>query len=139
MGEYFGCQIAHHVSVEHFFDDIDMLIPIPLSRQRKQQRGYNQSEQIARGIAKVTGIAVRTDIVHRIKDNPSQTHLAKHERQKNVEGIFSLLKPEAIRGRHIMLVDDIVTTGATLMECGTTLMGAGDVRFSIITLGTTKY
>lgn len=121
-----------------FFEGIDAIIPVPLSRKRERQRGYNQSEQIARGIAAATGIALETAVVRRKKFKSSQTRLNRWERQENVENQFEATDAERLANRHVLLVDDITTTGATLTACAKAMAGIKGLRCSIMTLGFAK-
>lgn len=98
------------------------LIPIPLGARRLRQRGYNQSERIARAIARRTGLPVRTDILLRTRDTPTQTALTPEARQANVAGAF---RTAGAAGLRCVLVDDVFTTGATLAEAAATLAAAG--------------
>ncbi len=138
MAFLMGRTMAREVLASGFFDGVDIIIPIPLSRRRQRERGYNQSELMALGISEMCGIPVNTGIVKRTKDNVSQTSLSFHERRENVRDIFTLISPEAVSGRHVLIVDDIMTTGATIVACAATLAEAGGVRFSVMTLGTTR-
>lgn len=121
-----------------FFEGIDAIIPIPLTSKRKRQRGYNQSETIAQGISNKTGIPILKDVVRRTSFHESQTQKDWWERKANVQNVFHLVIPDKIVGRHILLVDDIVTTGATIISCAGELKKAGNVRFSVLTIGYTK-
>jgi len=134
VATYLGELYAHEIASSGFFDGIDCIIPIPLATLRYLKRGYNQSEEIAKGINKETGIPIIKDAVKRTKNNITQTHLDKQERQENVEGIFKLCKPEKIRGKHILIIDDVITTGATVCSLGKTLMQAGDIKISVLSL-----
>lgn len=120
---------------EGFFDGIDALIPVPLEKRRERERGYNQSECIAEGISEVTGITVEKRAVARTSFKGSQTHKSSLDRLENVKDAFVLTDSESIRGRHILLVDDIVTTGATICACAGELMKAEGVRLSVMSLG----
>jgi ComF family protein len=126
IGEDMGRLMAREMSLGDFFNGIDALVPVPLTRKRHRQRGYNQSEMLARGISDVTGIPVITEAVSREHFQQSQTSLSRRERQENVEG------------KHILLIDDICTTGATLMACGKVLHNIERVSISMLTLGFTK-
>lgn len=140
IGYAFGKAWAQHLAPQSFFEGIDMLIPLPLATKRKWKRGYNQCEWIARGIAAVTGIPIRTDIVRRAIANPTQTHLDKEQRRSNVNDIFQLQQPDAIENKHILLIDDVMTTGATLISCGHTLLAPDcGTRISIFVLTKTMY
>ena len=139
VGHFFGRMMAEDLADTDFFSTIDLIIPIPLSAQRLQQRGYNQSTQLALGIAALTGIPVCEEAVERHVDNPTQTHLNTYERSKNVKDIFRLVRPELVAGRHVLLVDDILTTGSTILSCAQTLAEAGGVRFSVLTMGLARH
>ncbi len=134
IGTYFGRTMAADLLDTDFFRDIDCIIPVPLAKERLHERGYNQSEQLARGVAERTGLTVRTDIVERVVSNPTQTSLNAAERAANVKGIFRLVRPDAVSGRHVLLIDDVLTTGATLLSCGEELTKAEGVRISILVL-----
>lgn len=121
------------------FSDIDFIVPMPLSRKRKRQRGYNQSEEIARGIGSATGIPVLTDAVRRTTFVKSQTMLIRWERMENVEGMFRLGSgAERLRNKHVLIVDDVVTSGATVISCANTLSHIEGITFSVFSLGFTK-
>lgn len=135
VGVFFGERMAEDLLETDFFEGIDFLIPVPLAQDRLRKRGYNQSETLARGIEKVTGIPVCTDAVTRSISNPSQTHLGATERKENVKGIFTLNPNHQLDHCHVLLIDDILTTGATLISCAQTLAQTEDIRISVLTLG----
>ena len=141
--KYYGHpQLATHMASVYaeelkqagFFDRMDLIVPLPLHWLRQMERGYNQSHYIAQGIQQVTHLPVLKNVVKRVKNNSSQTHLDAQQRIKNVEGIFQLKHPELIAGKHVLLVDDVTTTGATLSSCAQELAKAPDVSISILTL-----
>ena len=134
VGINFGRIMAADLSGTDFFDGIDAIVPIPLSQRRQCHRGYNQSELLAMGVSKTTGIEVLLNAVERIKNNPSQTHLTEEGRKENVKDIFHTINPAQIRGKHLLLIDDVLTTGATVLSCAQELVNAADVRISILTL-----
>lgn len=121
-----------------FFDGIDAIVPVPLNRRRQARRGYNQSLEIARGVADTTSIGIIGNAVKRTRATESQTTMNPMQRRGNVEDAFSLCRPDAVAGKHVLIVDDIVTSGATVCACGKELMKAGDVRISVLSLGFTK-
>ncbi len=135
VGRFFGRVMARDLEATDFFRGIDFIVPLPLHAKKRRLRGYNQSEELARGVSAVTGLPVEADIVERVVNNPSQTHLTPHERRDNVRDIFRLRAPERIAGRHILLIDDVITTNATVVACGRALMQAPGVRISILALG----
>ena len=117
-----------------FFDDIDCIIPVPLYWKRQMKRHYNQSFYIAKGINKVTGIPIYNNVLKRAINNPSQTTMNSSERKANVDGIFQLKDKEKIEGKHILLVDDVTTTGATITSCAKELAKADNTKISVLTL-----
>ena len=120
-----------------FFDGITRIVPLPLSKKKQRKRGYNQSEYIAQGLSNITGIPVDTKLVKRDKANETQTHKNRDERWENVKDIFSVATPQPLDDEHILLVDDILTTGATLCSCAGTLQKECNCRISIFTLAYT--
>jgi ComF family protein len=138
IGEFFGRMIAEEWNDTGFFEGIDLIVPVPLAKERQRQRGYNQSLHIARGIGSVTRLPIVTNAVSREQFVESQTQKDRWQRNENVEGCFRLNDGSALKGRHVLLVDDVVTTGATICSCGREMLKAGDVRFSILTIGFAK-
>lgn len=136
-----GCRLAmmaaESLKGSGFLDGIDAIVPLPLSKKKRYKRGYNQCDYIAEGVSIKSGIPVLKDCIVRTKANETQTHKSRDERWKNVEGIFSLVKPEAIEGKHILLVDDILTTGATLANCAIAIQQSCNCKISIFTLAYT--
>jgi ComF family protein len=106
-----------------FWDGADALVPVPLTRWRRWQRGYNQAEMLARGMADVTGLPV-VNLLRRTKNRKSQTHLSGEERRRNAEGIYHASVPNEWCGKRLVLVDDVMTTGATLANCALALQKA---------------
>ena len=134
VGKTMGRMMAEELKATSFFDGIDLIVPIPLSRKKKRQRGYNQSDWIAWGISEATGIPTDTTSVVRTKSNPSQTTLDHRQRRENVRDIFAVRHPENLESHHILLVDDVITTGATMLSCTETIARACRVRFSVLSL-----
>lgn len=137
-GRMLGRLAAGEMAAEGFFDGMDLLIPLPLARRRERERGYNQSAMIAEGVAEITRLRVERHAVERTRDTPSQTTMERSRRSDNVEGAFRLRDPERVSGHHVLLIDDITTTGATLAACARVLLGAGGVTVSVLTLGFSK-
>lgn len=131
----YGRMIAQELAGTDFFEGMDALVPIPLSARRLRQRGYNQSDLLAQGISEVTGLPVNARAVRRVVDNPTQTLLSPEERVKNVRGIFAPADRNRLSGRHVLLVDDIITTGGTVRACAHALVGASCAGISVLSLG----
>ena len=126
MGRLWG-QALQQMAPEHPFD---LLVPVPLSASKYYKRGYNQSALIAQGLSSTLDIPVREDIIRRIKSTESQTFKNRQERIENIQDAFSIIQPPP--NSHILLVDDVITTGATLDICANTLAAmAPGCRFSI--------
>ena len=134
IGFYLASQFAKEIKDSNFFDGIDVIIPIPLNWIRRMKRGYNQSEYIARGISYVTGIPVYTKAVKRVRNNKSQTRMKHHERYDNVQNLFRLVHPEFIEGKHVLLVDDVTTTGATITSCAKEIAKAKNTKITVLTI-----
>ena len=134
VGKTMGRMMAEELKATNFFNGIDLIVPIPLSRKKERQRGYNQSDWIAWGISEATGIPTDTTSVGRTKSNPSQTTLDHRQRRENVRDIFAVRHPGNLEGRHILLVDDVITTGATMLSCAEAIARACRVRFSVLSL-----
>lgn len=136
-------QIAYDLAAEAaadflqagFFDDIDYIVPIPLHPHRLRERGYNQSEWIARALSEATCIPVDTTHVLRVRDNPQQALKKAKDRAANVEGVFSVNHPEDFYHKHILIVDDLITTGSTVRACIKAMKVCRDARFSVFALG----
>ena len=134
LAQSFGRAIATELLDTDFFENVAGIIPVPLSRQRMAKRGYNQSELLARGVSAITGLPIVTDILLRKVDNPSQTTLAPTERKANVEGIFAVQHPERLQGKCWIILDDVLTVGATLSSIARTIAAVSDARLRFLTL-----
>jgi ComF family protein len=113
---------------------VDLLIPLPLFPAKERKRGYNQANLLCEGIAEIMNKPVAKQAVTRTTYTESQTKKSRVERWQNMEGRFLLTDETIIKGKHILLVDDVVTTGATLEACGNEILNGEDVRLSIATL-----
>jgi len=117
------------------FQHVDILVPVPLHKRKERKRGYNQSEWIARGIAETLSKPLVTGILYRKFHNPSQTQKSRVERWENVSGIFALRDPKIFQKKHILLIDDVFTTGATMEACAEAVLMAGESKVSLAVLG----
>ena len=143
-GRHFGSMLGKRLASSEQFADVDLIVPVPLHWTRKWKRGYNQAEAIAAGVAEAMGIPMRTDILKRRRRTKTQTKLDVEAKAKNVSNAFAL-NPSAIKSleasrnmpKHLLLTDDVFTTGSTLAACFRTLRRAlpPTVRISVATLG----
>ena len=134
VGEVLGRFMAAELLAAGFFEDVDVIIPVPLHAKRERKRGYNQSEWIGKGISKVTGIPIEASAVVRTKHTETQTHKSAFERWENVGHLFCLLHPEEFVGKHVLIIDDVLTTGATTVACADSFEGVARIRISVLTL-----
>ena len=110
----------------------DLLLPVPLHPRKKKKRGYNQSEWIARGLNCLLQLPIDTTSLRRIKETDTQTNKPTYERWQNVQDIFSVVAPKELEGKHILLIDDVITTGSTIGACAEALLTVPGVRVSIL-------
>ena len=129
-GKRFGFKLNEIVDLK----TVDLIVPVPLHPRKQKKRRYNQSEWIARGIADAMSLPINTNNLTRKVHTSTQTNKSRFERWKNVEEIFGVEKPEVFTGKHILLIDDVVTTGATLEACSIQLLKIDNVSVSIATL-----
>lgn len=128
MGEWYG----RHLAESGLYDGVEVVVPLPLHPVKRCRRGYNQSEYLAEGIAAQLGVGIDRHSVRRTRNTASQALKPRRERAGNVEGAFSVRRPERLAGRHILLVDDVMTTGSTLLSCAAEILRAApDCRISI--------
>lgn len=130
LGELYGSTLAE----SGFMEGIDMIVPVPLSAERERKRGYNQSELIAQGLSASSRVPVRKDILQRTGKSESQIRRGRYERWENVEGMFAVRKPSEIIGKHILVADDVITTGSTIEACVIALHQAGEVKVSVVAM-----
>jgi ComF family protein len=129
LGEMFGEQLK-----ETNFKDIDLIVPIPLHKAKLRKRGFNQSEIIAQGISVSLGKPVAGKALKRKTHTATQTKKGRYERWENVEGIFEPRDQELLQNKHILLIDDVITTGATLEAAGNAILEIKGAKLSIATL-----
>ncbi|CAN5851989.1 hypothetical protein BH11GEM1_BH11GEM1_14280 [soil metagenome] len=135
-----GAAMARRMATLRFPPDVEReraaLVPVPLARARERERGYNQSAELARNLSLLWGIPVRGELLHRGRATVTQTRLTPGERRRNVAGAFHTSADRAsLRGLHLVLVDDVVTTGATLNACASALHDGGARILSFVTFG----
>ncbi len=118
--------IVHLINLNKTLNLFDfVLVPIPLHKKKLKQRGFNQAEEIAKELSENLKLPAFNDILIKTKRTPSQVELEKEEREKNIKNVFLCRKPELVKNKKILLVDDIFTTGSTMEECALTLKRAG--------------
>lgn len=134
LGHFLGRCVASEWLPSGFFKGVDVIVPVPLHPRRQKERGYNQSAVLAEGIASVTGIPLCEDLLFRRKYHETQTRQWNYGRWLNVENVFEVSASETFRGKHVLLVDDVLTTGATLVSCTDALSRIPDLRLSVLAL-----
>ncbi len=134
LGIYLGRIMGSQLAATHRFRYVDALIPLPLFAAKEKKRGFNQAELLCRGMGEVMNVGVLKNVVSRISHTETQTKKNRTERWQNMKGRFRVNDQEALRGKHVLLVDDVVTTGATLEACGKVILEAENCRVSIATL-----
>ena len=132
---YLGEVAAREYIDSDLMDDIDVLVPVPLHPRRLRERGFNQAEWICRGMSKVLGIEVDTEHLYRVRNNAHQAQTSFGERLANTEELFGVRYPEEWKDKHILLVDDVITSGATLLSCMRQLTPIRGCRASVFALG----
>lgn len=134
IGYQLGRQAAIEMQYAGFFEGIDVIVPMPLHPKRLRERGYNQAEFIARGISEITGIEVDTTHVTRVRNTPKQALQTGEERSHNVHNAFAVNHPEQVYGKHILVVDDLITTGETMRSCLKAMKRIRKATFSVFAL-----
>lgn len=138
IGWYFGRCMGKSFLQSNRFLAVDALVPLPLHPSKQRKRGYNQAEILCEGICEEMKIPILNKVIIRPTATETQTHKNRVKRWENIEGKFLLSRPASIENRHVLLIDDVVTTGATLEACGHELLAAEGVRLSIATLAYTS-
>ena len=135
IGEHLGRIVAAEFVQDGFFDGITAVVPVPLARQRERERGYNQSMEIVRGISAETGLPILDKVLERISFMAVRRRKDVGNENENVEKAFHLLDASPLNNQHILLVDDVITSGATLVAAAKELLKATNVKISVLSLG----
>lgn len=139
VGVWLGALAGEDWKDSGFFRGVDGLVPVPLHPKKFKKRGYNQAERIAAGLSSVTGIPVWDQYLYRKRHSETQTRKGRFERWENVERIFALQDSGPLRHSHLMVIDDVLTTGATLEGCLQVLQGVPDIALSAMTLAQARH
>ncbi len=135
IGKYLGMIFGHELAAGNYLQNIDGIVPVPLHFSKKDRRGYNQSDLIAEGLQESINVPIFSDALIRTKNTESQTHKTRAQRLENVRGVFKATNPQSLQGKHLLLIDDVLTTGSTLESAALTLLSIPGVSISIATLG----
>lgn len=131
IGSELGRIYAVSLMSSEFLDDIDIIIPVPLHPSKVRQRGFNQSDEISRGISSVSGLPVDTTTLIRKTVTQTQTRRSRYERWTNVSDIFCVTDEDKLKGRHVLLVDDVITTGSTIEACTDEILKTEGTKVSV--------
>ena len=138
IGKKLGSMAADRLVQNNIFKSADVIVPVPLYKSRLRKRGYNQSAKFAEGIAEKLGARVETDNLVRVRFTETQTKKSRFERAENMRDVFCVLHPGRLAGKRVLLVDDIMTTGATLEACGIALLSVQGLQLCIATIAYTE-
>jgi ComF family protein len=136
IGYFIGKLSGENIKGSEFIRSIDLLVPVPLHPKRQRERGYNQSLKVCEGLSEATGIPVNSKTLIRTVNNPSQTKNSRFDRWTNVADIFSLSDRDTFANKHILLIDDVVTTGSTIESCAKEILKSEGCKVSIFAVGT---
>jgi ComF family protein len=131
VGSELGRIYARSLKSSGYLDGIDLIIPVPLHPSKQRKRGFNQSEVISAGISEVSGIQVDTSSLIRKNVSATQTKKSRYDRWTNVEGIFMVTDGEKLKGKHVLLIDDVITTGSTIEASANEILKTEDARVSV--------
>lgn len=130
LGRVYGKELFDH----NYQERIDIIVPVPLHFTRKRKRGYNQSEEFAKGLSESMKIPVSTDAIERVTKTETQTRKNKLRRWENVNEVFRIKQVSQVKGKRVLLVDDVITTGATIEACANVLIEGAQSSISVISI-----
>jgi ComF family protein len=126
-----GKMMAERLLISEFYRDVEVIVPVPLHKSKERKRGYNQSVFIAEGLSGILGVPVNNTALIRNMATESQTLKGRYSRHENMRHAFSTVKPGELSGKHVLIVDDVITTGATITACAIELQQCGIRKLSI--------
>jgi ComF family protein len=135
LGKIYGQELK----ISPLFSLSTVIVPVPLHKNKLKKRGYNQSEAFAQGLAESMGIENYADALIRTHLTQTQTKKSRYERWQNVEEIFQVIAPDKLEGKHVLLVDDVVTTGSTLEACANKILDIPNTKVSVVTIASTLF
>ncbi|TPE45639.1 ComF family protein [Pontibacter mangrovi] len=134
LGEHLGQRYGSLLSDHQYNQQFDLIVPVPLHKNKLRRRGYNQAEHFAIGLSQSMEVPYNGKAILRNTHTSTQTRKSRLDRWQNVEQVFEVARPELVLGKHVLLVDDVLTTGATLEACARALLAAGASEVSIATI-----
>jgi len=134
IGVEIGRAYGRELIETKLYQNIDLIVPVPLHPYRQRSRGYNQSDMFAMGLSETMNIPWKADALKRVQATTTQTKKGKFDRLANMDNVFTIKNSEILRGKHILLVDDVLTTGATMEVCGMCLSEIPETKVSMATI-----
>lgn len=134
LGQLLGLMYGRELAKTAYASSLDLIIPVPLHPSRMKERGYNQSHCIAEGLSLILNLPLGEEYLYRSRSTSTQTHKGRFERFENMAEVFRLEKAEELTGKHVLLVDDVITTGATLEACALSLLAVPGLQVSILAI-----
>ncbi len=137
LGAYLGRLMA--LDFKDSLDGVDYIFPVPMHKRKRKQRGYNQSECLAEGIASILNTSIDSECLIRVNEKDTQTRKSVYDRWQNMSGVFDLMNCERFAGKHILLVDDVLTTGSTFEACIIALQKTKNIEISVLALAVANH
>jgi len=134
LGEHLGQRYGSLLSEHQYNQQFDLIVPVPLHKYKLRRRGYNQSDTFAKGLAEAMQVPWSSNTLARLLDTATQTKKNRLDRWQNVEQVFGVARPEQVQGKRILVIDDVMTTGATLEACAVELLKAGAAEVSVVAI-----
>ncbi len=131
LGHWLGERIGEKLLTSNLYDGIAVIVPVPMHGRKQRKRGYNQSMCIADGISAILKVPVNSTALLKIKETSTQTNKGRLQRHENMKAVFKVVKPMELVGKHVLLIDDVITTGATAEACATEILACQGTKLSI--------